>query len=254
MNMSLKSPIVTAVTVVMLTFSNGTKAQEKKNCSNATLHGTYGLHATGSVIGVGAFAAVGRFTFDGQGRLTGKLFSNTAGNYNESPEFMGTYSVGPNCIVTDTWGPPINTTHVSVIVNEGKGYLILNDTSDSGDTISGEARKQFTEGKCSNASLNGIYGLHATGPVIGIGDFAAVGRFTFDGKGNLTGKVFFRVNGNNGETPEFMGTYSVNPDCIVTDDWGGGNMHLSVIVDDAKEYFILNPSNDRTVSGEANKQ
>ena len=232
-------------------------AQARENCSNATLNGSYGLHASGSVIGVGDFAAIGRFTFDGKGNLTGKLFSNTAGNYNESPEFMGTYSVSPNCIVMDTWGPPINTTHLSVIVDEGKGYVILNDTSGSGDTISGEAKKQFTE-KCSNATLNGTFGFHARGPVIGVGDFAAVGRFTFDGNGNLTGKVFGRSDGNNFETPELIGTYAVSPDCIVTDDWSGSNPfmtppdHVSVLVNGGKEYFILNPSNGNR--GEAKKQ
>ncbi len=46
------------------------------------------------------------------------------------------------------------------------------------------------EAKCSNAILRGHYSLHATGTVIGVGDFAAVGRFTFDGNGNLTGKLF----------------------------------------------------------------
>jgi hypothetical protein len=229
-------------------------AAQSKECSNATLKGSYGLHAAGSVIGVGDFAAVGRFTFDGKGNLTGRLFTNVAGNYNEPPEFTGTYSVRPDCVVTDTWGPPINTTHVSVIVDEGKGYVILNDTSGSGDTISGKAKKQLSDGECSDSILNGSYGLHATGSVIGVGDFAAVGRFTFDQKGNLTGKVLFRVNGSNGETPEFTGTYSVSPDCIVTDDWGGGNTHISVIVNEGKEYFILNPSSDRTVSGEAEKQ
>jgi len=79
---------------------------------------------------------------------------------------------------------------------------------------------------------------HVTGPVIGVGDFAAVGRFTFDAKGSLTGKVLFRVNGSNGETPEFTGTYSVSPDCIVTNDQGGGNVDVSVLVDDGKGYFI----------------
>lgn len=49
------------------------------------------------------------------------------------------YSVGPDCIVTDTWG---GNTHVSVIVDNGKGYFILNNTSGEGDTISGEARRQ----------------------------------------------------------------------------------------------------------------
>src|SRR5258707_15656111 len=99
----------------------GMQAQEKANCSNATLNGSYGLRATGTVIGVGDFAAVGRFTFDGKGNLTGKLFVRVAGNNMEPPPFTGTYSVSPECTVRDTWGPPINSMHVSVIVDEGKG-------------------------------------------------------------------------------------------------------------------------------------
>jgi hypothetical protein len=230
------------------------RAQDRANCSNATLHGGYGLHATGTIIAVGDFAAVGRFTFDGKGNLTGKLFTNAAGNYSESPEFRGTYSVSPDRVVTDTWGSPINTTHVSVIVDEGKGYLILNDTSGVGG---GVAKKQFIDGKCSNAILNGTFGLLATGTVIGEGGFAAAGGFTFDGKGNLTGKVFFE---DGSATPELIGTYAVNSDCIVTDHWSGSNPfmtppgHVSVIVNAGKEYFILNPSNDRVVSGEAKRQ
>ena len=58
------------------------------------------------------------------------------------PAFTGTYSVQPDCTVTDNWGAPLNTTHVSVIVDEGKGYFILNNTAGSGDTISGEAKRQ----------------------------------------------------------------------------------------------------------------
>jgi len=118
-----------------------TAAQGNEKCSNATLKGSYGLLATGTTAS-GAFAAVGRFTFDGKGNLTGKLFSRVAGNNSVSPTFTGTYSVSPNCKVTDTWGSPVNSTHVSVIVDDGKGYFILNDTPGNGTTISGEAKKQ----------------------------------------------------------------------------------------------------------------
>ena len=140
--MSLKSRFLTAVALVVLVLPIGANAQDKQNCSNATLHGSYGLHATGTIIGVGDFTEVGRFTFDGNGNLTGKLFVRVAGNNIEPPAFKGTYSVSPDCTVTDHWGPPINSTHVSVIVDEGKGYFILNNTLGSGDTISGEARRQ----------------------------------------------------------------------------------------------------------------
>ena len=137
--MSLRNRFL-QLALIVLSFATGIQAEAK--CSNAILHGHYSLHATGTVIGVGDFAAVGRFTFDGNGNLTGKLFVRVAGNNVEPPEFTGTYSIGPDCTVTDTWGPPINSTHVSMIVDGGRGYVILNNTSGSGDTISGEARKQ----------------------------------------------------------------------------------------------------------------
>jgi hypothetical protein len=135
----------TAAFAILAAIFSGNIAEGKDNCSNATLKGTYGLHATGTIIGVGDFAAVGLFTFDGKGSLTGKRFVRVNGNNMEPPQFTGTYSVSPDCIVTDNWGAPINSTHVSIIVNDGKGYVILNNTSGSGDTISGEARKQRTD-------------------------------------------------------------------------------------------------------------
>ena len=139
------SRLLTA-TLILLSLAIGVNAQdhekEHSTCSNATLHGSYGLHATGTIIGVGDFAAVGRFTFDGRGNLTGQLFTRVAGNNMMPPTFTGTYTVTPDCIVTDTWGAPVNTSHTSVIVDHGKGYFILNTTSGSGDTISGNARRQ----------------------------------------------------------------------------------------------------------------
>jgi len=59
--------------------------------------------------------------------------------------------------------------------------------------FAGDDQAAHKHRQCSNATLNGTYGLHATGTVIGVGDFAAVGRFTFDGKGHLTGKLFVRT-------------------------------------------------------------
>jgi hypothetical protein len=132
-----------ALGVAAVALSGTTTAQEKQSCSNATLHGSYGLHATGVIIDVGEFAAVGRFVFDGQGNLTGHLFARVDGNNSEST-VTGTYSVSPDCIVTDEWHISNGeiSTHTSVIVDEGKGYVILNTTEDNPTVISGEARRQ----------------------------------------------------------------------------------------------------------------
>ena len=127
------------LSLIVLTLAAGMRAEDRAICTDATLHGSYGLHATGTVIGVGDFAAVGRFTFDGKGNLKAKLFLRINGNNMEPPELTGVYSVSPDCTVTDTWG---GSTHVSVIVDRGRGYFILNNTQGEGDTISGEARRQ----------------------------------------------------------------------------------------------------------------
>ena len=116
------------------------KGEKDQQCSNATLHGSYGFHATGT-----GFVAIGRFVFDGNGGLTGKLFIRRPGTNIGPLEFTGTYSVAQDCTVTDTWGPPINSTHVSVIFDEGKGYFIMNVSPSTAaeDTLNnGAGRRQ----------------------------------------------------------------------------------------------------------------
>jgi hypothetical protein len=121
------------------------------HCTDATLHGSYGLHATG-VNGAGAnFAAVGRFNFDGKGNLIGKLFVRVNGNnvpeFNVPLDITGTYSVDSHCVVTDTWNiGNSSSTHTSIIVHSGDGYFILNTTQNDGvSVISGEAQRQHFE-------------------------------------------------------------------------------------------------------------
>jgi len=118
-------------------------------------------------------------------------------------------------------------------------------------TIASRAEDRET---CSNATMHGSYGFHATGR-----DFVAIGRFVFDGNGGLTGKLFLRVPGTNIGPIEIAGTYSVGPDCLMTDDWGGPNPHISAIVDQGKGYFIMNvtpstPEEDGLNNGEGRRQ
>jgi hypothetical protein len=121
--------------IMLFCVATETVAQAQPTCSNATLHGSYGFRATGK-----DFAAVARFTFDGKGGLTGKLFGRVPGTNIGPLEFTGTYSVSPDCIVTDNW---LDSTHVSVIVDQGDGYFILNVSEGPDGVNSGEARRQF---------------------------------------------------------------------------------------------------------------
>lgn len=126
---------------VVLAFAIGSNAQVRQHCTDATLRGSYAFRATGE-----RFAAVARFVFDGNGHLSATFFGRAPGNPFGPVEFEGAYSVSPECIVTDTWGPPLNSSHTAAIYEQGKGYFILNSTSDgdpAADTVnSGEAIRQ----------------------------------------------------------------------------------------------------------------
>jgi hypothetical protein len=115
----------------------------KSGCSNASLRGSYGLHATGTTPG-GPLAIVGVISYDGTGGLTGTLFVRRTGSTSTEvvPLAGGTYTVNPDCTVSDTFG---NSQHESVIVDGGRGYVILNTTEGAPVVISGDARKQFSE-------------------------------------------------------------------------------------------------------------
>ena len=73
-------------------------------------------------------------------------------------------------------------------------------------------------GKCSEATVNGVYAFALTGSVIGVGPISASGTTTFDGAGGVT------IHGTLNTTTlspalegTFPGTYVVNPnDCTAT--------------------------------------
>jgi len=62
------------ITLIVLSLACAMQAQNAQHCSNATMHGSYGFHATGT-----GFVAVGRVVFDGNGGLTGTLFVRISG-------------------------------------------------------------------------------------------------------------------------------------------------------------------------------
>lgn len=142
--MRMATPLMTLVMGLVI-LGDAAKAPAGKGCSNSSLKGSYGLHATGSVLGVGPFAAVGVFSFDGAGNLVGTLTSSVNANIFFREELTGVYHVTPDCMVSDTWNfdSGETSTHESVIVDHGRGYVILNTTEGAPVVISGTAQKQF---------------------------------------------------------------------------------------------------------------
>jgi len=132
---------------LFIILGTGRKVPAKKmpthnGCSNASLRGSYGLRATGTTP-AGPLAIVGVISYDGAGNLTGTLFARVTGSTSTAViPVTGPYTVNSDCTVNDTFG---NSQHTSVIVDDGRGYFILNTTEGSPVVISGEAQKQFPE-------------------------------------------------------------------------------------------------------------
>lgn len=139
------------ISLICLSLLSETTTYGKEQCSNATLNGSYGVSASGTVIGVGPVASVGVFTFDGEDNMTGTVIQKVNGN-NVELTFTGTYTVDPSCLVSDTvlTSTGQTVTHVSVIVDNGKEFYILNTvppTATSGNVVVGVAKKQFPKRK-----------------------------------------------------------------------------------------------------------
>ena len=118
----------------------------KEKCSNATLNGTYGLYATGDLIGIGPVGLVGVLTYDGKGTFSGTVFQKVNGNLVQFT-VTGTYTVDSNCVSTDVslTSTGQSATHTVVIVDNGNEFYSLNTTASPANVIVGIGKRQFRD-------------------------------------------------------------------------------------------------------------
>lgn len=118
--------------------------------------------------------------------------------------------------------------------------------------------KDHTNGSpCNNASVTGKFGFLLSGVHISLGDYALMGIFTADGKGNLEGKGTQSANGQQGQV-SFVGTYSVESDCtgsasFTFEDKNVGKVRF-VLVSNATEVLIFDVGGHTVETGYAKKQ
>jgi hypothetical protein len=126
---------------------------EVKECSNATLQGSFGYTSTGTLLTsivppplAGPFAEVGRQTFDGKGNTdaTGTLSAN--GNIFTKVTFQGTYTVNPDCTGSMTLTSSLGTSHADLVIDDDGAELRLIFT-ESGVVESRVYKKQFRGGR-----------------------------------------------------------------------------------------------------------
>jgi hypothetical protein len=137
-----------AVAVGLFSSTTAAQASEHKECSLATVWGSFGYTSTGTLINfpapfAGPFAELGRQTFDGHGHTAATGIVSANGNL--SPvTIQGTYSVDPDCTGSMVLAvSPFNeTTNLSFVIDRDGEELRFIHT-DPGEVQSGTFTKQF---------------------------------------------------------------------------------------------------------------
>src|SRR5215471_20186627 len=98
--------IIPLGTAFVLGIALRVQAQEHKECSNATLHGSFGFTSTGTLNALpppsaGPFGEIGRQTFDRDGNTDGTATLAANGNLRRVT-WQGTYVVNTDCTGTMT--------------------------------------------------------------------------------------------------------------------------------------------------------
>ena len=93
-----------SIFAVALTLSMAAPAQaEDESCSVARVAGTYGVSDSGTVLGIGPRAALGRLTLEADGKITGTVTASLNGAVSTGT-VTGTYTVSPDCSGMTTFG------------------------------------------------------------------------------------------------------------------------------------------------------
>jgi hypothetical protein len=101
---------------------------------------------------------------------------------------------------------------------------------------------------CSDQTLQGSFGYTVSGSItastgpFAAGEFAAVGRITFDGRGHVATVRTLSDNGLVLQDDAGTGTYSVNPDCTgsfnitVGPPGNAAVLNLNLVLDGTREF------------------
>jgi hypothetical protein len=153
--------VVVFVTVFVLGMAPKSQAWDQKECSNATLQGSFGYSSTGTLLDsyvpppfAGPFAEVGRQTFDGKGHTEATATLSSNGNINQAVAINGTYAVNSDCTGSMKLNIPSfgATVHADFVIDDN-GAEIRAIVTESGVIESRVYKKQFLGDHEDNAKL-----------------------------------------------------------------------------------------------------
>ncbi len=220
--------------------------------TNSSLNGTYAFTVNGTN-GGNAFALLGVFTADGNGKITGgqQSVNDDAGGYSPASSISGTYSVsGDGRGEIDLNFSSGSAVLRFVFTSTGKGRLIEFSGTEN---ASGQIEKIDAT---APATLSGTYVMRLNGDDNG-GIYAAVGSLTFGASGNVTG--ILDENDDGSYTPSMAVTGSVtagsssNAGSLLLNT-PNGPINLIYYVVDSSHIEVLGTDTTFHVSGYADMQ
>ena len=140
--------VIVFAIVVVLGILPEAQAGEHRECSTASLQGSFGFTSTGTLLAVpppsaGPFAEIGRQTFDGQGNTDATATLSANGNI-KRVTVVGTYVVNPDCTGSMTLlvSPFGSTVNLDFVIDDD-GAEVRAIVTGAGSIESRVYRKQF---------------------------------------------------------------------------------------------------------------
>jgi uncharacterized protein (TIGR03437 family) len=195
-------------------------------CAASTLNGTYELALSGRLAPAGVvtkiLASDGAATFDGQGKVTFNLTSNTVNGsqvFGTPLTYSGTYSLQSNCQGSisiasgDVAAFTVVAYSLDAATQQARSFTLVG--TDATYAYSGGGTIQPSA--CAVSTLSGEWPFSAPGNSLsgstdtGVVDIAGV--MQFDGQGNVTAN-WTQASGTATSNVSATGTYTVTPACL----------------------------------------
>ena len=202
------------------------QAATTSGCAASMLNGTYELALSGRLAPGGVttriFASDGAAAFDGLGKVTFTLVSNTVNGsqaFGTPAVYSGTYSLQSNCqgSINLTSGSTAAFAVVAYSINtttqQANAFTLVGTDANYAYNGSGSVQP----GACAVSTLSGGWPFSATGNALsgatntGVADIA--GMMQFDGQGNVTAN-WAQASNTAAANVSAAGTYSVTAACL----------------------------------------
>lgn len=180
-------------------------------CSNASIHGVYGVLSSGLNGSGQPAASVDRVVVDGAGNLTGSSTKSIDGTI-VTFTFTGTYQINKDGTGNATFNNQDGSTkHANIYLNNGMKGAFMIQTDDQ--HVESSVVVAMGKAVCTDAGVKHTYSFELTGSDTSPRQIAAAGQLVLNGSGSVKGVATLSIGGSIENSLPASGTYQINSDC-----------------------------------------